>query len=69
VRFLGVWLNAPLPLLEARIAARRDDASDATIAVLRAAAAATARPTDWLEIEASDGTRALAALSARLKAT
>jgi len=69
VRFLGVWLNAPLPLLEARIAARRDDASDATIAVLRAAAAATARPTDWLEIEASDSTRALAALSARLKAT
>ena len=64
VRFLGVWLDAPLPLLEARIAARRDDASDATIAVLRAAAAGTARPADWPKIEASDGARALAALRA-----
>ncbi len=33
--FLGIWLEAPLEVLEARVAARRGDASDADIAVLR----------------------------------
>jgi aminoglycoside phosphotransferase family enzyme/predicted kinase len=40
VPFLGLWLEAPLAALEARIDARKSDASDATAAVLRAAAAA-----------------------------
>ncbi len=33
--FLGVWLEAPPGVLEARVAARRGDASDADVAVLR----------------------------------
>lgn len=52
--FLGVWLHAPLPELERRVAARRDDASDATVSVLRRAHAATHLPADWLHIEATD---------------
>ena len=33
--FAGLWLEAPAPLLEQRLAARRDDASDAGAVVLR----------------------------------
>lgn len=40
VPFLGFWLDAPMAELERRIAARSNDASDATIAVLHAAARA-----------------------------
>jgi aminoglycoside phosphotransferase family enzyme/predicted kinase len=35
VAFTGLWLEAPPEVLEARIAARSGDASDATVAVLR----------------------------------
>ncbi|MGZ3376841.1 MAG: bifunctional aminoglycoside phosphotransferase/ATP-binding protein [Phenylobacterium sp.] len=35
VAFHGAWLNAPLAALEARVAARTGDASDATVEVLR----------------------------------
>ena len=52
--FLGVWLHAPLPLLEARVAARRNDASDATVAVLRSAALGAQPPDDWLRIDAGN---------------
>lgn len=34
-RFTGLWLDAPQVVLEARVAARRGDASDATVEVLR----------------------------------
>jgi predicted kinase len=34
VAFHGVWLDAPIEVLEARVAARTNDASDATVAVL-----------------------------------
>jgi aminoglycoside phosphotransferase family enzyme len=61
VRFLGVWLQAPLSVLEARVAARRGDASDADIVVLRRAAANDSGPGDWLAV---DGTEAAAALAA-----
>ncbi len=60
VRFLGVWLEAPLALLESRIAARQGDASDATVAVLRRAAQSGQRPADWLAVDATDAARALA---------
>ncbi len=53
VRFLGLWLEAPLAELEARIAARRRDASDATVAVLRAAAASNPQAGDWVAIDAA----------------
>ncbi|MCA0995750.1 AAA family ATPase [Alloyangia pacifica] len=34
--FHGLWLEAPVPVLEARVAARHGDASDADVSVLRA---------------------------------
>jgi uncharacterized protein len=54
VRFLGCWLEAPLAELEARIAARRLDASDATTAVLRAVGRSDPRAGDWVAIDATD---------------
>lgn len=60
-RFLGLWLEAPLDVLAARIAARSHDASDATPAVLRAAAAAPgAQAGDWTAIPALDRDATLA---------
>jgi aminoglycoside phosphotransferase family enzyme/predicted kinase len=52
--FIGLWLEAPLPVLEARIAARTHDASDATVAVLRAAVAGNPGPGDWTPVDTSD---------------
>ena len=54
VKFLGVWLHAPLVELERRIAERTNDASDATLGVLRRSAAAEVPPSDWLRLEALD---------------
>lgn len=51
--FTGLWLEAPLEILKARIAARRGDASDATPAVVEAAAARDAGAIDWLRLDAS----------------
>jgi len=62
VPFVGLWLHAPLPELEARLAARTADASDATASVLRATARAkTFPPRAWHVIDASDADAALAA--------
>ena len=54
------WLEAPLPVLEGRIAARRRDASDATIEVLRAASRANPGASDWVTVDASEAASALA---------
>lgn len=54
VRFTGIWLEAPLPVLEARLAGRQADASDADAAVLRQAAARDPGPIDWIRLDASD---------------
>ncbi len=51
-RFTGIWLEAPLDVLRARIAARHDDASDATIAVLDTTAARDPGPITWRRIHA-----------------
>lgn len=59
VPFMGVWLEAPVSELEARIAARSADASDATVAVLRRAAATDPGPGRWLAVPASDRAAAL----------
>jgi uncharacterized protein len=67
IRFLGVWLHAPLPVLEARIASRHDDASDASIAVLHQAAEIDPGAGDWLPVDAADGTQALAAVRAAIR--
>jgi aminoglycoside phosphotransferase family enzyme/predicted kinase len=64
VRFDGLWLEAPLAVLRARVASRRDDASDATEAVLLRAAQADPGPITWHRIRAEDG--ALAAARAAL---
>jgi aminoglycoside phosphotransferase family enzyme/predicted kinase len=67
--FVGLWLHAPLPLLQARVAARRDDASDATVAVLRAAHKAHPHPPgDWIAIDATDAAAAIVQAKAALHA-
>jgi uncharacterized protein len=53
VPFRSAWLDAPLPVLEARIAARAGDASDATVAVLRDQASRAASAVDWLMVDAA----------------
>ena len=61
VAFQGFWLTAPLSVLEARVAARRDDASDATVDVVRRAARANVAMAEggrWIVLDATDGARA-----------
>ncbi|MBI0435373.1 bifunctional aminoglycoside phosphotransferase/ATP-binding protein [Roseomonas sp. KE0001] len=55
VPFRGIWLEAPLPVLRARVAARRGDASDADLAVLERAARRDPGPLDWTRVAAGDG--------------
>lgn len=64
--FLGVWLEAPLAVLETRVAGRSGDASDADLAVLRRAAAADPGPGDWLALNAT-AADALAVLTHHVK--
>ena len=51
--FHGCWLRAPLDVLRGRVAARTGDASDATVAVLEAAAARDAGPIVWPPLDAA----------------
>jgi predicted kinase len=60
VPFHGFWLQAPLGALEQRVTARTGDASDATVAVLRAAAPNDPGPLDWTPVDGSDAMKALA---------
>ena len=55
VPFRGLWLDAPPAVLESRIEARRGDASDAILAVLRLQERQTAGRIDWLRLDASPG--------------
>ena len=66
VPFLGIWLHAPLSILEARIAARRGDASDATVSVLHQAVKIDPGAGDWLAVDAGDCAQALAAVRAAI---
>ena len=50
--FFGVWLEAPEPVLEARVGGRERDASDADIAVVRAQSAMRTGAIDWSSIDA-----------------
>jgi aminoglycoside phosphotransferase family enzyme len=59
--FDGLWLEAPLEVLRARLAARRDDASDADEGVLLRAAEADPGAIAWHRIAADDGAPAAAA--------
>ncbi|PZW42234.1 hypothetical protein C8P66_11820 [Humitalea rosea] len=52
-RFRGIWLEAPLDVLRARVAGRHGDASDATVAVLERSAAADPGTIEWARLDAS----------------
>ena len=58
--FVGLWLRAPMETLEQRIAARRNDASDATVTLLRRIAALDPGVRLWHDIDASDAMGAAA---------
>lgn len=64
--FRGFWLQAPLAVLEARVAARQGDASDATVAVLRRSAERDPGAGDWVPVDATDGAAALACVRDRI---
>jgi len=64
--FVGLWLNAPFETLEQRIAARQNDASDATVTILRRIAALDPGERLWHDIDASDAGTALAQAGAIL---
>ncbi|WGH77176.1 AAA family ATPase [Jannaschia ovalis] len=53
VPFHGLWLDAPVPVLEARVRARRGDSSDADLEVLRGQLGASIGHLDWHLLEAS----------------
>ena len=57
--FHGLWLDAPTGILEGRLDSRRNDASDATAAVLHAQLDRTESPDDWHRVDAG-GTAAQA---------
>ena len=65
-RFLGVWLQAPLRVLESRVSARRGDASDADVAVLRRAATHDPGPGEWLAVDTTNADATLADVRAGL---
>ncbi len=66
VPFTGLWLEAPEATLAARIEARRDDASDATVEVMHRQRAAAEVPADWRRIEATETPAAMVEAVARL---
>jgi predicted kinase len=53
VPFVGCWLDAPDAVLLDRVERRRDDASDADAAVIRAQRAAGTGPVAWHRVDAS----------------
>lgn len=59
-RFVGLWLDLPDALAEARLAARVADASDADAAVRRAMAVHDPGPIAWARLDASDAPALLA---------
>jgi len=67
--FVGLWLEAPLDILRARIANRKGDASDATAEVLAATAARDAGEITWTQLNAVEGTEAAARKRLDLPAT
>jgi len=65
--FAGFWLDAPLDLLRARVAARTADASDATVEVLERAAAADPGAITWTRLDAAGDATGPAAAALALK--
>jgi predicted kinase len=54
VPFAGLWLEGAQATLEARVAARRGDASDATVSVLRRQLESVTPPLDWPRIDGGE---------------
>jgi aminoglycoside phosphotransferase family enzyme/predicted kinase len=59
--FAGVWLEAPPEVLAGRIAARRGDASDATMQTLAGQLSQDLGVLDWMRIDASESLETAAA--------
>jgi aminoglycoside phosphotransferase family enzyme/predicted kinase len=66
VPFTGFWLDAPVDFLEARLLARVDDASDATVAVLRKQLACDPGPIEWHRLDARGEPSAIARTAAQM---
>lgn len=64
--FHGAWLDAPVEVLETRVANRQGDASDATVAVLHDQVARLTEPVGWpkVDTQAPKGAAAAAWLAA-----
>ncbi len=69
IPFLGIWLHAPVAVLEARIASRRGDASDATVSVLHQAAQHDPGPGDWRPVDASEMPHAVQGVRQAIRST
>jgi aminoglycoside phosphotransferase family enzyme/predicted kinase len=67
-RFVGLWLDAPLPVLVARVGARSGDASDATAEVVRTQAAEPVGALDWERIDAAGPIDAVASAARQIVA-
>jgi aminoglycoside phosphotransferase family enzyme/predicted kinase len=65
VPFSGLWLAAPASMMEARLRARRHDASDASPEVLAQQLRQDAGPIDWVIIDAGTGPEACLAAARR----
>jgi uncharacterized protein len=66
VPFTGLWLEAPRDTMERRIAARRDDVSDATVEVLRRQLDYDLGPIDWIRVDAENDPAATLAVARTL---
>jgi aminoglycoside phosphotransferase family enzyme/predicted kinase len=53
VPFSGIWLDAPAAVLEARVATRQLDVSDADAAIVRQQLATTVGPLSWSRVDAA----------------
>jgi aminoglycoside phosphotransferase family enzyme/predicted kinase len=67
VPFTGLWLEAPMNVLRARVAGRSGDASDATVAVLESAARRDAGEISWHRVDATGDPLAEALAAAQVE--